>query len=303
MPAFASTRLDKGKSQGCARFLLAWIKLHANSSFGLSNATSHTHNDSNRKALDQNPHERTVPQQGSRCVQPESFSNFEIIFLPQLPVEVRLLIYTYVFYSQPASLYFNEMSFNFRSGLNLRTCFRSSQAQRGWAVLRTCRQTYWEGLDVAINSCSLQLKGPYCLDNMFSLSLRPQLITQIRYLEIDWVYCATSHDPTSKFYHITDTERTTWEHLWTVVALTTSLKHLAIRITYDGPREGMHAYASWLTPLRQLRGVKDLEVDIWHVKSLGTTICTLKKDLQRLMMGGNRQPYGTNISHASQGSE
>lgn len=297
MPALASTRLDKGKSQGCARYLLAWIKLHANSSFGLSNPMSHTSDDSYQKPLVQDTPARTVPQQMLRHVEPKSFSNFEIIFLPQLPVEIRLLIYTYVFYSQPTSLYFNEMTFTPSSSLNLRTCFRSSQAQRGWAVLRTCRQTYWEGLNVAINSCSLQLKGPYCLDNMFSLSLRPQLIAQIRHLEIDWVYCATSHDPTSKFYPITDTERTTWEHLWTVVALTTSLKHLAIRITYDGPREGMRADAPWLTPLRQLRGVKDLEVDIWHAKSLGTTICTLKKDLQRLMMGENRPPHGTNIPH------
>lgn len=297
MPALASSRPDKGKSQGCAGFLLAWIKLHANSGFGLSNPMSHTNNDSNRKTLDHNPPQRTVLQQGPLYIEPESFSNFEIIFLPQLPVEVRLLIYTYVFYSQPASLYFNEMSFTPSSGLNLRTCFRSSQAQRGWAILQTCRQTYWEGLNVAINSCSLQLKGPYCLDNMFSLSLRPQLIAQIRHLEIDWVYCATSHDPTSKFYHITDTERTTWEHLWTVVSLKTSLKHLAIRITYDGPREGMHVDAPWLNPIRQLRGVKDLEIDIWHAKSLGTTICTLKKDLQKLMKEENRPPHGTSISH------
>lgn len=277
MPARAFTRLDKAKFQGCARFLLAWIKLHANCSFGLSNPMSHA-TDLNRKTLDQHPSERTLSQHRLPCAEPESFCNFEIIFLPQLPVELRLLIYTYVFYSQPASFFFNEMSFTPSSGLNLRTCFRPSQAQGGWDLLRTCRQTYWEGLDVAMNSCSLQLKGPHCHDNVFSLSLRPQLVGQIRNLQIDWLYCATSHDPTSKFYNITDTERNTWEHLWTVVALATNLKHLAIRIIYDGPREDMHVDASWLTPLRQIRGVKNLEVDIWHAKSLGTTTCTLKED-------------------------
>lgn len=277
MPARASTRPDKAKFQGCARFLLAWIKLHVNCSFGLSNPMSHAP-DLNRKTLDQDPSQRIVPQRGLPCAEPENFCNFEIIFLPQLPVEIRLLIYTYVFYSQPASFFFNEMFFTPRSGLNLRTCFRPSQAQRGWDVLRTCRQTYWEGLDIAINSCSLQLKGPYCLDNIFSLSLRPQLTCQIRNLQIDWLYCATSHDPTSKFYHITATERNTWEHLWTVVALTTSLKHLAIRIIYDGPREDMHVDAPWLTPLRQIRGVKNFEVDIWHAKNLGETTCALKED-------------------------
>lgn len=296
MPARASTRHGKAKFQGCARFLLAWIKLQANSSFGLSNPTSEA-TDLNRKTLGQNPYERTVHQHGLPHAEPENFSNFEIIFLPQLPVELRLLIYTYVFYSQPASLFFNEMSFTPSSGLNMRTCFRPSQAQRGWDVLQTCRQTYWEGLDVAIKSCSFQLKGPNCLDNIFSLSLRPQLIGQIRNLQIDWLYCSTSHDPNSKFYHITDTERKTWEHLWTVVALTMSLKHLAIRIIYDGPREDMHADASWLTPLRQIRGVKNFEVDIWHAKSLGTTSCTLKEDLQRLVICGNRPPCVTNISH------
>lgn len=267
MPARASTRLGKAKLQGCARFLLAWIKLHANFSFGLSNPMSHA-TDLNRKALGQHLSERTSPQHGLPYAEPENINNFEILFLPQLPVELRLLIYNYVFYSQPTSLFFNEMSFTPSSGLNLRTYFRSSQAQRrGWDVLRTCRQAYWEGLDVAIKSCSFQLKGPNCHDNIFSLSLRPQLIGQIRNLQIDWLYCATSHDPNSKFYQITDSERNTWENLWTVVALTTSLKHLAIRIIYDGPREDMHANASWLTPLRHIRGVENFEVHIWHAKS------------------------------------
>lgn len=267
MPARASTRLGKAKFQGCARFVLAWIKLHANFSFGLSNPMSPA-TDLDRKALGQHLSERTIPQHGLPCAERENICNFEILFLPQLPVELRLLIYDYVFYSQPASLFFNEMSFTPSSGLNLRTCFRLSQAQRrGWDVLRTCRQTYWEGLDVAIKSCSFQLKGPSCHDKIFSLSLRPQLIGQIRNLEIDWLYCATSHDPNSKFYYITDTERNTWEHLWTVVALTTSLTHLAIRIIYDGPRENMDANASWLTPLRHIRGVKNFEAHIWHAKS------------------------------------
>lgn len=266
MPARASTRLGKAKLQGSARFLLAWIKLHANFGFGLSNPMSHA-SDLNGKALGQHPSERNSPQHGVPYAELDNINNFEILFLPQLPVELRLLIYNYVFYSQPTSLFFNEMSFTPSSSLNLRTYFRSSQAQRqGWDVLRTCRQTYWEGLDVAIKSCSFQLKGPHCHDNIFSLSLRPQLIGQIRNLQIDWLYCATSHDPNSKFYQITDSERNTWENLWTVVALTTSLKHLAIRIIYDGPKEDMHANASWLKPLRHIRGVENFEVHIWHAK-------------------------------------
>lgn len=266
MPACASTRLGKAKFQRC-RFRLARIRLYF--TFGLSDPMSPSQDtESNRKALGQDLSERTSPEHGLPNAELETISNFEILFLPQLPVELRLLIYNYIFYSQPTHLFFNEMSFTPSSGLNLRTFFRSSQVQRrGWDVLRTCRQTYWEGLDVAIRSCSFQLKGPNCHDNIFSLSLRPQLIDQICNLQIDWLYCATSHDPNSKFYHITDTERNTWEHLWTVVALTTSLKHLAIRIIYDGPREDMNANASWLTPLRHIRGVKNFEVHIWHAKS------------------------------------
>lgn len=265
MPTRASTRLGKVKFQG--RFLLAWIRLHANFSFRLSDPISQD-NDLNRKEPGQHLSERTFPEHGWPYAEPENISSFEILFLPQLPVELRLRVYNYVFYSQPTNLFFNEMSFTPSSGLNLRTFFRSSQVQRrGWDVLRTCRQTYWEGLDVAIRSCSFQLKGPNCHDNIFSLSLRPQLIDQICNLQIDWLYCATSHDPNSKFYPITGTERNTWEQLWTVVALTTSLKHLAIRIIYDGPREDMHANASWLTPLRHIRGVKNFEVHIWHIRS------------------------------------
>lgn len=51
-----------------------------------------------------------------------------------------------------------------------------------------------------------------------------------------------------------------------MIGASTKLKSLKIEIWYNGPLVGMSADAMWLKPLRQVRGIRDLEIDIKYSK-------------------------------------
>ncbi len=219
-------------------------------------------------------------------------------FLTRLPTEIRLLVYKYVFSSHTTPVFFHKISARLNPAYPPQYISNDSHVWSCYhfldhldmSLLRTCRQIYREGLATAVNSSLFYLNGPFSQFNNCWNPLPPQPLGSISHLAVQWVYCATGQDAVTGHYYV-ETERATWENIWATVAAIKHLKSLAIFLVYAGPRNKMHAEASWLLPLRQIQGVKSLKIDIRYFRSQWQAENPLNEALYKMMIANDRAPY------------
>lgn len=189
-----------------------------------------------------------------------NYSKPESIFLTRLPVEIRLLIYEYVCSSVKGYIFISN-SPPIKSS--------SFMFQPTFAFLKTCRQIYQEGVDAARWSSTFCVLGPIAWHPAINgriVPLIPEKFDSIVHLETSLVY---NHLERDLFLFGTYREETTtecWEQVWAMIGASTKLKSLKVEIWYNGPLAGMSADAKWLQPLRQIRGIRYLQIDIKYPK-------------------------------------
>ncbi len=221
--------------------------------------------------------------------------NPDSVFLSRLPIEVRLLIYEYVFGDHKTFLFIHG-NYAPRSALPPRELSIDSHewtsypfvGQREMSLLRTCRQIHQEGLATAVNSSIFYLKGPVGfsqLENRCLRRVRQERLGQICHLDVQWVFRNSDCE-----HHMRDNPRetamATWEQIWGVIAANTRLKSLQLRLVYIGPEDQMRIDASWLDPLRQVRGIKSVMIDIRYFERKDQVAYDLNGYLWKIMSAG-----------------
>lgn len=227
----------------------------------------------------------------------------ESLFFNRLPLEIRLLIYEYVFQDHNLTHVYFFQSYlpvtphpgysGFASHLWY-SCLPAIYPTR--ALLQTCRRVYQEGLQTAIDSRFLHLRGP--LDQsttLMSAFKNPHQFPvhqfgNICHLAIRWVYGVTAPSTLWKPYCM-GTETAQWQQLWAMIADNTRLKSLEVNLMYVGPANQMHLNASWLKPVTQVKGVKCLKIDVRHCAPPRQAQHALNEELYGIMIAPNRRPY------------
>ena len=224
-------------------------------------------------------------------------------FLNRLPLEIRLLIYEYVFHDHTLTeVYFFQPwlpvtpipgSSGFKSRLwysRLPTTYPTR------ALLHTCRGVYQEASQTAIDSRFLHLRGPLDLSTTLrGIFKNPHQFpvhrfSNICHLALRWVYGVTASSTVWRPYCMgTDTAQ--WEQLWAMIADNTRLKSLEVNLMYVGPADQMHINASWLRPLRQVKGIRCLRIDVRHCVPPRQAQHALNEELYGIMIASNRRPY------------
>lgn len=63
---------------------------------------------------------------------------------------------------------------------------------------------------------------------------------------------------------------------------------LGLNLIYCGPEDQMHVQATWLTPVRHIRRIKNVKIEIRHIGNIGQIHTTaLNQDLERMMTAEN----------------
>lgn len=65
------------------------------------------------------------------------------------------------------------------------------------------------------------------------------------------------------------------------------LTHLGLNLVYCGPEDQMHAQATWVTPVRQIRRIKNVKIEIRHIVNMGQIHAALIQDLGSIMTAEN----------------
>lgn len=184
----------------------------------------------------------------------------ESMFLSRLPVEIRLLIYEYVCRSLKGYIFItNSQS----------TKSSSFMFQPKFPFLQTCRQIYQEGADAVRWSRTFIVVGPaawHPIHNGRIVPLVPDRFDSIVHLETSFVFNHIVRDRYLFGIYRDETNTECWEQVWAMIVASRKLKSLKIEILYNGPLAGMSVDANWLKPLTQIRGIKDLEIDIKYPK-------------------------------------
>lgn len=219
----------------------------------------------------------------------------ESMFLCRLPVEVRLLICDYVFADQKTFLFVHGACTSLRNAVPPGSDINFDSLQ--WTsypfakgLLRTCRQIYAEGLTTAVNSSVFYLRGPVAfshLDNRALRTVRPERLSLINHLDLQWDFRVKGYEANQ--HGCPETDFATWQRIWDVVAVNMRLKSLELRLAFTGPKDQMSVDAPWLMPLRQVRSIKSLKVDIRDSKEPRLMLYTLNSELWDVMMA-KKQP-------------
>lgn len=228
----------------------------------------------------------------------EESGTLKSTFLSQLLIEVRLFIYEYVFGSlgsHMADCYFFEIPPS-QGGLNASPYVWASphpfeDRENEVALLRTCRQIYQEATDTFLNGSFFYVyfRGPRSprIDPDIRLRVyRAPELCLIGDLGIHWNYYDTNYPPISSLSDTTN-DIGKWEQLWAAVAAHMRLTHLGLNLVYFGPEDQMHAQATWLTPVRHIRRIKDVKIEIRHIGIIGQIQVALNQDLERIMTAEN----------------
>lgn len=223
----------------------------------------------------------------------------ESMFLYRLPVEVRLLICDYVFADQKTFLFVHGACTSLRdavapgSDINFDSLQWTSYPFAngvGMALLQTCRQIYAEGLITAVNSSVFYLRGPVAfslLDNRALRTVRPERLSLINHLDLQWDFRVKGYEPNQ--HSCPETDFATWQRIWDVVAVNMRLKSLELRLAFTGPKDQMSVDAPWLMPLRQVRSIKSLKIDIRDSREPRLMLYTLNCEMWNMMMA-KKQP-------------
>lgn len=220
----------------------------------------------------------------------------ESMFLHRLPVEVRLLICDYVFADQKPFLFVHGVCTSLRNALppGSDITFDSLQWTSypfangvGMALLQTCRQIYAEGLITAVNSSVFYLRGPVgfrLLDNRALRTVQPERLSLINHLDLQWEFRVKGYEQSYP-----ETDFVTWQRIWDVIAVNMRLKSLELRLAFTGPKDQMSVDAPWLMPLRQVRSIKFLKIDIRDSNEPRLMLYNLNNELWNMMMA-KKQP-------------
>lgn len=223
----------------------------------------------------------------------------ESMFLYRLPVEVRLLICDYVFADQKTFLFVHGTCNSLRNTVPPGSVINFDSLQWtsypfangvGMALLRTCRQMYAEGLTTAVNSSVFYLRGPVgfsLIDNRALRTVRPERLSLINHLDLQWDFRVKGHDLNQ--HGFPETDLATWQRIWDVIAVNMRLRSLELRLAFTGPKDQMSVDAPWLMPLRQVRSIKSLKIDIRDSKEPRLMLYTLNSELWNMMMA-KKQP-------------
>lgn len=246
-------------------------------------------------------HHKILMRRRGRGSEEES-GNLKSTFLSQLPIEVRLFIYEYVFGSlgsHMADCYFFEIPHSQskeRRSLHASPYLWASphpfeDRENEVALLGTCRQVYQEAIDTFLNGSFFYVyfRGPRSprIDPDIRLRVyRAPELCLIGHLDIHWNYYDTNYPPISTLSDTTN-DIGKWEQLWAAVAAHMRLTHLGLNLVYFGPEDQMHAQATWLTPVRHIRRIKDVKIEIRHIGNIGQIQEALNQDLEKVMTAEN----------------
>lgn len=221
----------------------------------------------------------------------------EPMFLYRLPVEVRLLICDYVVADQKTFLFVHGACTSLRNAVPPGSDINFDSLQWtsypfangvGMALLRTCRQIYVEGLTTAVNSSVFYLRGPVgftFLGNRALRTVRSERLSLINHLDLQWDFRVKGHEQ-----GYPETDFATWQRIWDVIAVNMRLKSLELRLAFTGPKDQMSVDAPWLIPLRQVRSIKSLKIDIRDSKEPRLMLYTLNSELWNMMMAKKQAP-------------
>lgn len=208
----------------------------------------------------------------------------ESMFLSRLPVEIRLLIYEYVCRSVKGYIFITNSPPTMSSSFMFPPTF---------AFLQTCRQIYEEGADAARWSSTFVLLGPKAWHPILfhggTVPLVPDKFDSIVHLETSFVFNHLVRDRYLFGIYREETNTECWEQVWAMIGASRKLKSLKIEIWYNGPLAEMSADAKWLKPLVQIRGIRDLKIDIKSPK-LGCNGRRVNKDLYEIMSQKKSKP-------------
>lgn len=207
----------------------------------------------------------------------------ECMFLTRLPPEIRLLIYAYVFGHRSTYFTFHKRSTppepgytNFYGDVLLRNFIL---AESDLNLLQTCKKIYTEAKPTGLNSILFHIIQPIRHPEAARKPLlAADLGSRIRHLKVRWVYC-NEPQMTAGGIHYGKTYDDAWEELWATVAgvcgsTIRTLRSMKIDIQIGRGVETLDAdVAEWLRPLRQIRGVRGLEVKIWNSKNTEDVMC------------------------------
>lgn len=223
-------------------------------------------------------HAYAHPQSFSNSTYSPSQSLTECMLLTRLPFEIRLLIYAYVFSRSSTYFTFHRRSYPpdpgytniFGDDLLKYHIFPESNLN----LLQTCKQIYTEAKPTALNNILFHIIQPMRNPEAARKPLlAAELGSMIGHLKVRWVYC-NEPQVTVGGIRYEKTENDAWEELWATVAsvcasTTRTLRSLKIEIQAAGQEvEILNAdSAEWLRPLRQIRGVRGLEVEILYSKN------------------------------------
>lgn len=206
------------------------------------------------------------------------------MFLSRLPVEIRLLIYEYVCRSVKGYIFIT----------NSRPTESSSFIfQPRFAFLQTCRQIYQEGADAVRWSSTFHVLGPYAWHPILNggiVPLVPDRFNSIVHLETSFVFNDIVRDRYLFGIYRDETNTECWEQVWAMIGASRKLKSLIIDIWYNGPFAGMSSDANWLKPLTQIRGIKNLEIDIIYPKLEFFKFRGVNEDLYKIMSQKRSKP-------------
>lgn len=156
-----------------------------------------------------------------------------------------------------------------------------------WPCCEPVGRSTKEAIDTFLNSSFFYVyfRGPRSPRIDPDIKLRgyraPELCL-IGHLDIHWNYHDTNYPPISTLSDAAN-DIGKWEQLWAAVATHMILTHLGLNFVYFGPEDQMHAQATWLTPVRHIRRIKDVKLEIRHMGNRGQIQETLNLDLEKVM--------------------
>lgn len=237
-------------------------------------------------------HSKLIRQRGMGSE--EENGKFKSAFLSQLPIEVRLFIYEYVFGSlgsHMADCYFFEIPRSQRtlypSPYEWASPHTFEDRKNELALLGTCKRVYQEAIDTFLNGSFFYVyfRGPRSprIDPDIKLRVyRAPELCLIGHLDIHWNYYDTNYPPISTWSDMKN-DIGKWGQLWAAVAAHMRLTHLGLNLVYFGPEDQMHAQASWLTPMRHIRRIKNVKIEIRYIGNIGQIQDALNQDLEKIM--------------------
>ncbi|KAL8925618.1 MAG: hypothetical protein Q9172_002188 [Xanthocarpia lactea] len=259
---------------------------------------------------------RTNKRQISKSRIVDVQSSKKILSFYDLPSEIRLSIYNFVFCDHvyhlvrkptqpqpmmiashplfPRPLQAPEPPSQMASRIILEI---SRNQRRRWAILLTSRQLYHEAVDVFYSASTLRFDDPYVLLGLRTYYLPATGLSALKRLDIVW-RCECYHS--KKEMVVVNRWQMAWGLMWRLIASDMQLLSLTVCIMMCGSLpQPLDINALWIQPMLQIKGIPRVQVIVEstdkspyyqgatcrHLHRFSTELCS------RMNENGNRMLY------------